>query len=83
MRQAKKLEWGTWGLAMDGDIHKMGPGPIRLTTLGECDSEHLHNILVTQSQLTYQYRRAILDILNDRCMRCMTDTDESGTAPKP
>ena len=66
LNRAKRLTWGTYGLHESGDIHKLGPGPLRQVRLGDCDSDHLRNILRTQHQITDRYRTAINLILESR-----------------
>ena len=66
LEEAKTLEWGTYGLHPSGDIWKTGPGPLRWVELGDCDSDHLRNILTTQFHITDGYRTAIKLILESR-----------------
>jgi len=44
-----RIRWGTYGPREDGDIHKLGPGPLKWVTLGDCTTDHLNNILLTQN----------------------------------
>jgi hypothetical protein len=56
--EAESLPWGTYG--------KGGKDPLRWVTLGECSIEHLCNILITQHQITPEYREACRMIVNER-----------------
>lgn len=64
--EAKDLKWGTYGKHPSGDIWLLGIEPMRIVTLGECDTEHLCNILITQTQIPLEYREACRMIVNDR-----------------
>jgi len=56
--EAKKLKWGTRG--------KSGRENPVFRTLGDLTSSHLLNILITQHQITYEYKMAIKKIILKR-----------------
>jgi hypothetical protein len=55
---AKSLQWGTFGPA--------GTEPMKQKTLIDLSTDHLENILVTQSHISAVYRKVILHIIKSR-----------------
>ena len=53
-----KMTWGSYG--------PDGKGPGKVQTLGECDTDHLEAILITQPQVLPPCRAAILELLKKR-----------------
>ena len=66
---ANQFQWGIYGLAEDGYIWKLGPNSLEYKPLGELDTDHLQNILITQNlngRGLAHFRHAIELILKER-----------------
>jgi len=62
------LRWGNYG--PDGDCDK------EVKTLADCDTDHLEAILITQPQISPEYRAAILELLKIRYRDDDTATED-------
>lgn len=58
LAHAKQYKWGSFG--------PDGTGKEKWSRLIDLSTEHLENILITQPQVTPEYRAAILAIIKDR-----------------